>query len=375
MIYADYNATTPVGQAAQAAVQNALQTWGNPSSAHGVGRRANELLELARRQVAEALEVSPREVVFTSGGSEANSLALLGSYWQHGPDFRLLTSPVEHSSTRDTAKLVQKLGAEIAFCALSPNGELDLAAFQAQLESFKPHLVSLMTANNETGILFPVDQIAEICRQQSIPFHTDAVQALGKMPVGAWTDADFISVSSHKVYGPKGIGALIVRGTRQLVPTHYGGSQEIKRRGGTENILGIAGFGAACANLSKPSSQLETLRNQFEDKLLSSLESLVIQGGTAKRGPNTSNIRFPGISAEILLSAFDLEGLCVSAGSACSSGSLSPSPVLLAMGLTPQEAKECVRFSWGYQTTEAEVDTAASIVINVVTRIRSRRKG
>lgn len=375
-IYADYNSTTPMCTPAKEAMVKVLEVWGNPSSSHQIGRNANRWLQEAREKVARATGVSEHAVVFTSGGSEANTLAIMGSFFHNARPFRLITTGVEHSSVRDTCKLLQSLGGSTLSVAVNREGELDLAAFADLVERAEPNLVSIMVANNETGVIFPIPKIIDICRKVDVALHVDAVQAFGKVPTSFFLGADFISVSSHKIYGPKGIGALLLPTGKQLVSTHYGGAQEIKRRGGTENMLGAVAFGAAAALLSEPPqlSDLESLRDRFEETLLTELPEITIQGSKASRLPNTSNVRFIGIANEILLSAFDLDGLCVSAGSACSSGSISPSPVLLAMGLDPVEAKECVRFSWGRESTVDAVDMAAELVINHVKRIRSRRK-
>lgn len=376
MIYADYNSTTPLCAPAREALVKALEVWGNPSSSHQVGRVANKWLHEAREKVAAAAGVSEHAVVFTSGGSEANTLAIMGSFFHNARPFRLVTTGVEHSSVRDTCKLLQSLGGSTLSIAVNREGELDIAAFADLVGRAEPNLVSVMAANNETGVIFPIPEIAEICRKADIALHVDAVQAFGKVPASFFAGADFVSVSSHKIYGPKGMGALLLPTGRQLVPTHYGGAQEIKRRGGTENLAGAIAFGAAAGLLSPEgdTGELESLRDRFEEKLLAEIPEVTIQGAKARRLPNTSNVRFIGITNEILLSAFDLDGLCVSAGSACSSGSISPSPVLLAMGLDPIEAKECVRFSWGRDTTADAVDRASELVVSHVKRIRSRRK-
>lgn len=376
MIYADFNASTPLCSASRSAVEKAILEWGNPSSAHGAGRKALELLEKSRAAVANSLQSDPFEVVFTSGGSEANANALIGSYWLRPQDFRLLTSKVEHSSVRDTVELLQTLGAKVEFVPVLSNGALDMSAFEMKLASFEPHLVSLMTANNETGVLFPIPQISEMCKARGIKLHTDAVQAYGKISCAYFSGADFVSISAHKIYGPKGVGALRVKKGEQLVSTHYGGAQEVKRRGGTENVIGISGFGGAIATLSEDADCkfLEAKRNLFETNLKKGLTEISIQGESVTRIPNTSNVRFSGVPNEVLLGALDLEGICVSAGSACSSGSITPSHVLLEMGMSKAEAKECVRFSFGKPTTEEEINSLSERVIAHVTRIRNRRK-
>ncbi len=375
-IYADFNATTKVSAAAKQAMEQALEAWGNPSSSHGSGRKALELLEKSRLSVATSLQWDPFEVVFTSGGSEANGNVLLGSYFLQRDGFRLLTSKVEHSSLRDCVELLESLGVEVEYVPVLPSGALDWNAFTQKMAAFKPTLVSLMTANNETGVLFPIPEIATVCKAAGAKLHTDAVQAFGKISPTFFAEADFVSVSAHKIFGPKGAGALRVKKGEKLIATHYGGAQEVKRRGGTENIIGLAGFGAAAAEISqeKDFAAVQTLRDRFEALILKNLTEVSIQGADSLRIPNTSNIRFCGVPNEVLLGALDLEGICVSAGSACSSGSISPSHVLLEMGLSKQEAKECVRFSFGKTTTEEEIDKLGQVVINHVNRVRTRRR-
>lgn len=374
MIYADYNATTPLSAQSAEAIRGALEIWGNPSSTHQLGRKVLSCIHDARDIIASKLNVKPSEVVFTSGGSEANTLAILGSYLKIGSDFRLLTSKVEHSSIRDTVKLLMTKGAKVEFVSLTKTGELVWDDFVQKVKHFKPHLISLMAANNETGVKFNISAVREVCG--AIPIHTDAVQAFGKIPCSEFSAANLISISSHKIYGPKGVGALIVKGDYSLIPIHYGGSQEIKRRGGTENTIGIIGFGAACALLGdkKDLEKLKVLQQNFEESLLKNLEEIEINGLGADRIPNTSNIRFKGISSEVLLSALDLDGICVSAGSACSSGSISPSHVLLEMGLKESEAKECLRISWGTLTSLNEVECVVNAIIKHVKRIRARKE-
>lgn len=375
MIYADFNATSPLGQAARLALEQACEIWGNPNSSHRLGRQALQILDRSRASLAAAVGVSLNEVVFTSGGSEANTNALLGAYFARPKEFRLLTSAVEHSSVLGTVELLRSLGVPVEQVSLSSDGELNLATFTEQIDRFQPTLVSLMTANNETGVIFPVGPIAALCKSKGILFHTDAVQAFGKIPREEWNAADLISLSAHKIYGPKGVGALIVKSGVKLVSTHFGGSQEVKRRGGTQNALGIAGFGAACESLAPPEKieGLRKLRDDFEARLMAGAEGVSIVGKNLPRVPNTTNVRFSGVSSEVLLSALDLDGVCISAGSACSSGSIVASHVLLALGLSETEAKESIRVSWGVPSQPADVDRVAELVLNHVQRIRSRR--
>jgi cysteine desulfurase len=233
-----------------------------------------------------------------------------------------------------------------------------------------------MAVNNETGAILPLHEISQICRDKKITLHTDAVQAFGKLPSETWNFCDLLSITAHKISGPKGVGALIVRRGTPLVATHYGGAQEIKRRGGTENTLGILGFGGACTEFPKPEdwTRMKELRDYFEKTLLETLPGVTLNGADIPRVTNTSSIRIEGIPSEVLLGALDLEGISVSAGSACSSGSITPSHVLLAMGLSKQEAKECLRFSWGKSTVRSDVDTVLESVVRHVNRIRDRRR-
>ena len=375
-IYADFNATTPLSTVAQSWMARAFELWGNPSSSHSHGRHANEIIEESRVLIARSLGVSSFEVVFTSGGSEANTLALLGSFFLKKPQMRLLTTTVEHSSIRDTAGFLQDQGVPVDYLQVKRSGLFDLEVFERQLNEFRPTLVSVMAANNETGVLFPLKEMFGMCQQRGIILHTDAVQAFGKVSPEEWTFCDLISITAHKISGPKGAGALIVRRGTPLVATHYGGAQEIKRRGGTENVVGILGFGGAASDLPTPDeiNNVRVLRDTFEKTLLETLPGVSLNGADVTRISNTSSIRFEGISSEVLLGALDLDGISVSAGSACSSGSISPSHVLLAMGLNKQEAKESLRFSWGKTTTREDVDTVLRAVIKHVTRIRDRKR-
>lgn len=374
-IYADHNATTPLCQEAKDNILKSFEFWGNPSSSHQLGRQATQLLLDSRQAVARLAEVNPNEIVFTSGGSEANTLALLGSRYET-PDFRLLTTSVEHSSVRGTCELIERTGGTVERLPVNSDGQLDFAHFQSRLKEFKPHLVSVMTANNETGVLFPIADILKACRESGSKLHTDAVQVLGKVAPSYWNQADLISISAHKINGPKGTGALIIRNGNKLVAIQSGGTQEVKRRGGTENLPGIMGFAGACEHSKEVFPLWETVakfRDSFEDRLCNELEDIAINGKPEPRLPHTSNIRFCGISSEVMLGALDMDGICVSAGSACSSGSISPSPVLLAMGLGEEGASESVRISWGTDSGEDEFNFVADRIIFHVKRIRQRR--
>lgn len=374
MVYLDHNATTPHSGAAQKWMNEALQTWGNPSSPHGVGRIALELLEKSRAVVSRVLGAKTEELVFTSGGSESNTSVLLGKALLER-QMRLVVSPVEHASIRDLLPILANLGCTVETLRLLPNGELDLNYLKGLLESFRPQLISVMVANNETGIVFPISSVAELCRAQNVELHCDAVQALGKLPPSTWAEADYVSFSAHKIGGPKGIGVLRVRSGKQLNPTHFGGSQEIKRRGGTQNMVGIAGFAGALSDeiLQDELGVMERLRDDFEKTVIEKIEGVSIQGRAVRRVPHTSNIRIAGIKAESLLTALDLDGICLSAGSACSSGATKPSPVLINMGMSPEAALECFRVSLGRHTTEKEMDYCSERIVFHTDRIRSRK--
>lgn len=374
-VFADFNGTSPLSPRVLEAFQEAFSVWGNPSSVHQDGRQALEKIEKSRLTIAEAVGVSPLEVVFTSGGSESNTFALLGSYFNSPANFRLLTTPVEHSSVKDTAEFLRKLGAPVEFLEVDRKGQISLSQLEGKIEQFQPTLVSVMAANNETGVIFPIREISEICQKHQVYFHTDAVQAFGKLPAWEWNSAHLISITAHKVHGPKGVGALIIRKGTALRAIHYGGAQEIKRRGGTENVPGILGFAAACSELMGPEDwkNLKTLRDRFEAQLLEALPGVSLNG-SEPRIPNTSSFRVEGVPSEVLLGALDLDGISISVGSACSSGSISPSHVLLAMGFTTREAKECIRVSWGKTTTSQDIDKVLESMVRHVHRIRERKK-
>lgn len=374
MIYLDHNATTPLSSASIAWMKEAESSWGNPSSSHAVGRKSLELLDKCRETLAKCFGCTSEEVVFTSGGSEANTNILLGWMLGSPSPFKCLVSPVEHASVRDASELIQRQG-EVRHIRLMSNGDLDLHDLEKQLSEFRPSLVSVMAANNETGIVFPIPRVAELCRRFGALLHCDAVQALGKVESAHWASADFVSFSAHKVNGPKGIGAMVMRTTGSLVATHFGGSQERKRRGGTQNMIGIAGFGGALSTPIRLEEvhKMQLMRDRFEKNLVERFGNIQIQGANTTRLANTSNIRIPEISSELILQSLDLEGICISAGSACSSGSLKPSPVLLAMGMSTDIAKECFRVSLGRDTTDEEMSQFFERLCGHVDRIRHRR--
>jgi cysteine desulfurase len=359
-IYLDWNATTPLRPEARAAMAAAWELAGNPSSVHAEGRQARRLVEEARAAVGAAVGALPRNVVFTSSGTEANALALAPGLRSgaRGPIQRLLASAVEHASVlaggRFSAQAVSKI-------AVTGSGVLDLDDLRGLLASGPPALVSIMAANNETGALQPIREAAEIVHETGGLLHVDAIQALGKMPLDVkMIGADLATLSAHKIGGPKGVGALVVaEGLTGLEPLLRGGGQELGRRAGTENVAGIAGFGAAVkaamATRDAECVRMEQLRNRLEQGLLQS-EGLTLFAEEVARLPNTTLFTAPGLKAETAVIGFDLEGVAVSSGSACSSGKVQPSHVLQAMGFADQMAHGAVRLSLGWSTSEADID-------------------
>ncbi len=350
--YLDYNATAPVRPEAAAAVAAALAVGGNPSSVHGPGRAARRLIEDARDQVAALAGAAPSEVVFTSGGSEANALALAGS-----GAARLLVSAVEHDSVRLNA-------AGAATVPVDRHGVVDLAALERLLDAADggPCLVSLMLANNETGVIQPVAAAAALARRHGALIHCDAVQAAGKLVLDlAALDVDLLTLSAHKLGGPAGSGALILRAGRDVAPLLRGGGQERGRRAGTENLPGIAGFGAAAAAARRDlaageADRMRALRDRLERMVCALAPRAVIHGTGALRLPNTSCIGLPGLPAETQVMTLDLAQVAVSSGAACSSGKLRASHVLDAMGLPPEAAGSAIRVSLGWASTEDDVE-------------------
>jgi cysteine desulfurase len=359
-VYLDWNATTPLRPEAKAAMAAAWDLSGNPSSVHAEGRHARRLLEEARAAIAKAAGGLARNVVFTSGGTEANALALTpGLRRASGPAVeRLLVSAVEHASVLTGGRFSAD---DIVTVGVTRSGVLDLDRLSAALAAGPPALVSVMLANNETGALQPVAEAAELVHARGGLLHVDAIQALGKIPVDIQAlRADLVTVSAHKVGGPKGVGALILAdGVSGLEPLLRGGGQELGRRAGTENVAGIAGFAAAVkaamAAFGEDTSRLEGLRDRLERGLRQS-PGMIVFSDSVKRLPNTTLFTAPGLKAETAVIGFDLAGIAVSSGSACSSGKVQPSHVLQAMGFGADLAQGAVRLSLGWSTSSAEID-------------------
>ena len=361
-VYLDWNATTPLRPEARAAMVAAYDIVGNPSSVHAEGREARRLVEEARAALALAVGALPRNVIFTSAGTEANALALSPGLRGPcgGPVERLLVSAVEHASVLAGGRFP---GAAIGLIPVTHSGVVDLEHLKAQLADGPPALVSIMAANNETGALQPVAEAAQIVHEAGGLLHVDAIQALGKIPFDIKTvGADLATFSAHKIGGPKGIGALVVaEGIAGLEPVLRGGGQELNRRAGTENVAGIAGFGAAVKvalqALPEDAERIATLRNRLENGIRG-MAAATIFSEDVKRLPNTVLFTAPGLKAETAVIGFDLEGVAVSSGSACSSGKVQPSHVLSAMGFDPSVAQGAVRLSLGWSTEPEDINRA-----------------
>jgi len=362
-VYLDWNATTPLRPEARDAVMAALEVCGNPSSVHGEGRRARKILQDARLAVAASLGAEPDTVVFTSGATEANVLALGPGPHRTGmpPVQRLIVSAIEHSSVLAGGRFARD---RIETAPVDRAGVVDLARLDRLLADQPPALVSVMLANNETGAIQPIPDVVKLVRARNGVIHVDAVPAFGKIDINfKKMDADILSVSAHKIGGPKGIGALLVaKDLRGLEPALTGGGQEKGRRAGTENLAGIAGFGAAAAvaatNRERFAGHCEALRRRLEIGLKRIVGSTIIFSEDVPRLPNTTLFTAPGLRAETAVIGFDLEGIAVSSGSACSSGKVQPSHVLAAMGAGPDLARGGIRVSLGWETTENDINRA-----------------
>lgn len=373
-LYLDYNATTPLAAEVRAAMHAALDaTFGNPSSPHALGQQARRLVDDARVELARALAAQPDEIIFTSGGTEADNLAVLGAARAAArADGRrhVLIGATEHQAVLGPAAELQREGFEVEKLPVDAQGRLALDAAAALLRD-DTALVSLMLANNDTGTLQPVAELAPLVHARGALLHSDVVQALGKIAIDVGAlGVDLASISAHKIHGPKGVGALYRRRGISLVPLLHGGQQERTIRPGTENVPGIVGFGRACAlaraHLADETSRLTALRNRFEAALLARLPGCTVNGENAPRLPNTSNVAFLGLEGELLAINLDLLGVAVSTGAACSSQSGEPSHVLLAMGQTAEQARSSLRLSLGRETDEETVDRAVEAVVEAV---------
>lgn len=375
-IYLDHNATTPIDPAVRAEMDACMDASdGNPSSIHGCGQAARRVLDVARARVARLIGAAPEELVFTSGGTEADNLAILGSASAAGrAGLSLCASGVEHQAVLNPCRHLGRSGRKVEYLAVDGDGVLDLDRAAEEIGE-GTGLVSVMLANNDTGVIQPVAAAAELARARGALFHTDAVQAAGKVPIDVTAlGADLLSISAHKLHGPKGVGALYVRRGVGLSPLLFGGHQERSLRPGTENVAAIAGFGKACAlgaeRLERDARAVRALRDAFEAAIVERIPNVTVYGREAPRLPNTSAIGFAGLDGEMLAINLDLLGLAVSTGAACTSGSADPSHVLLAMGRPPGEARSLVRFSFGRTNAAEEAAIAIDLVCHTVAALR-----
>jgi cysteine desulfurase len=375
VVYLDHNATTPVDERVLEAMLPWLQEgFGNPSSVHGKGRQARTALDQAREQVAQLVSAHPGQVIFSSGGTEANNAALKGVAFRSPPG-RILVSAIEHASVRAPSESLKRHGWAVDTVAADVNG-ICQAEFLDSAISTETRLASVMWANNETGAIQPVEQLAQHCRERGVLFHTDAVQAAGKLEIdfGA-SGAHLMSLSAHKLYGPKGVGALIVDKAVDMEPLLHGGGQERDRRGGTENLASIVGFGKA-AELARIELQarrrhVEELKRYFESRLRQMLPEAVIFAEGAERLSNTTFMAMPGLEGQTLIMALDRIGIEVSSGSACGSEHSEPSPVLKAMGVAREIALGAVRISFGKDNTMQDMDHLISALESQVQQLRN----
>jgi cysteine desulfurase len=375
-IYFDNNATTPVDpEVLSAMLPFFAETYGNASSIHTFGQQARAAVEHAREQVAKLLGARAAEIVFTSGGTESDNLAILGIV-RAAPGERkhVITSAIEHHAVLNTCQALEAENVEVTYLPVSGAGVIDPAAVR---DALRPHtvLISVMIANNELGTIQPIEEIGRIAAEAEVWFHTDAVQAVGKVPIDvAHLGVDLLSISGHKIYAPKGVGALYVRSGTRLAAQAFGGHHERDRRPGTENVPGIVALGKAAelalAKLPTEPARLAALRDRFEKAILDRVPATRVNGAGAARVANTTNITFSFIEGESLVIALDLQGIACSTGAACSSGAIEPSHVLTAIGLAPPEARASLRFSLGRTTTAEDVDRAIAVVPAVVEHLR-----
>ncbi|MEO5721684.1 MAG: aminotransferase class V-fold PLP-dependent enzyme [Chthoniobacterales bacterium] len=376
IVYLDNNATTQLDPAVLEEMLPFLtKYYGNPSGGYRFGVQVREAIELARERVAGLLGCLPGEVVFTSGGTESDNAALHSALQMDPARQHVVTTAVEHSAVRKQCEALAAGGGAATFLGVDEEGQLDLEELERAIRP-ETALISVMWANNETGVLFPVEEIAALAQEKRVLFHIDGVQAIGKVPARlADLSPNFCSVSAHKFHGPKGVGALYVNRRTSFRASTFGGGQEEKRRAGTENVASIVGFGKAAelaaAKVEESALRVRALRDRFEQTLLAEIADTFVNGGGAPRLPNTSSLSFAGVESNAALVLFDQQNLCCSAGSACLTGSLQASPILRAMGLSDERLRGTVRFSFGRFNTEADVERAVEIIPRAIEKIRS----
>jgi cysteine desulfurase len=375
-VYLDNAATTPLDKDVLAAMVPIMEKqFGNPSSIHTYGREVRTVIENARKTVAKLVNVSPSEIFFTSGGTESDNHAIFGIVSpSRASRPHVITSFVEHEAVLNACQALEKQGVDVTYLPVDQDGLIDLEDLRGALRP-ETLLVTIMHANNELGTVQPLEQIGAIANEADVYFHTDAVQSAGKIPIDVnQFHLDLLSLSGHKLYAPKGVGALYVRGGTRLQQLLYGGHHQRGVRPGTENVAGIVGLGKAAEiarnSLANDAKRLSALRDQLEHGLLHRVPHSRINGGRAPRTPNTANLVFPGVEGEALLIALDLKGLACSTGAACSSGAVEPSHVLTAIGLPAEDARASLRFSLGRHTTQTDIDFALRVVPAAVAQLR-----
>ncbi|HID57537.1 TPA: cysteine desulfurase NifS [Candidatus Poribacteria bacterium] len=375
-VYLDHNATTPVHpEVLEAMLPYYKERFGNASSVHSYGREAREAIDEAREQVAELIGADPREIVFTSGGTESENFAIKGvAFLNRGKGNHIITSAIEHHAVLNTCKYLEKKGFEVTYLRVDEHGVVDLNQLVDSITD-KTILITIMHANNEIGTIQPLEEIGRIAKEKGIPLHTDAVQTVGKIPVNVdELQVDLLSLSGHKIYGPKGVGALYVRRGMRLEKLIHGGHHERNRRAGTENVPGIVGLGKAAQlalkNMDREREHLWKLSERLKEGIVKRVKFVRQNGHPQNRIPNTVNLSFEFVEGESIVLGLDMHGICVSTGSACTSGSLEPSHVLMALNVPPELAHGSVRFSLGSGNTEEEIDYTIEKVAEVVERLR-----
>jgi cysteine desulfurase len=376
-VYLDYNATTPVDRAVlDAMMPYFAENFGNASSIHSAGQQARGAVDRARESVAALIGAKPAEIVFTSGGTEADNLAILGAVAASSKQRKhVITTAIEHHAVLNACQALERQGVEVTYIAVRPGGVVDPDDVRRALRP-ETVLISVMHANNELGTMQPIEEIGQIAAEADVCFHCDAVQSAGKLPLDVnRSTVDLLSLSAHKIYGPKGVGALYVRSGTPLEPQFHGGHHERDRRPGTENVAGIVGLGKATElarqRLAEDVHRIGALRDRLEESFLGLVPAARVNGDATRRVPNTTNLTIPGAGGEALLIALDLQGVACSTGAACSSGAVEPSHVLLAIGLSQVDARSSLRFSLGRLTTAEEVDFALRVIPGVVERLRA----
>jgi cysteine desulfurase len=377
-VYLDHNATTPVHpEVLEAMLPYFKEKFGNPSSIHSFGRETKVVLEDAREKVASLIGASSNEIFFTSGGTESDNLAVKGTaYANRKKGLHIITLKIEHHAILESCKFLEKEGFVITYLPVNSKGVVDPKELKKALRE-DTTLVSVMYVNNEVGSIQPIEELSGIAKEKGIYFHTDAVQAMGKIPINVkkLNNIDMLSMSGHKINGPKGVGAIFIRKGVRITPWSHGGHHERSRRAGTENIPGIVGFTKALElavrDLEDQNKHLKELTEIFYQKLNENIPDVILNGDLNQRVPNTLNLSFKGVEGESIILSLDLKGVAVASGSACTSGTLEPSHVLSAMGIAPEIAQGAIRFSFGRDNTMEDVEYVTSILPEMVSRLRS----